>query len=83
MSEKEKIQAGFNKGYLIAKYKPSLAQLLAKGILNTEAPYSIGLSAGIKEANDELSKLKHKNFDFSKSYKKRKRNKKDINKEFN
>jgi hypothetical protein len=60
MSENKQIQNGFNKGYMLMKYGPNLAQKLEKGLANDQSPFSIGLKAGIREASMEKTMFKSK-----------------------
>ncbi len=71
MTEEKQIKKGFNKGYLLMKYGSDLAKKLEKGLAKDESPFSIGLKAGIKVAEQEkaLSKIKSKkhNYDILKT----------------
>lgn len=60
MDDKQAIKEGFNKGYLIKKHRPTLAQALEKGMVEKDTPFGLGLLAGMKEADLEktLSKAK-------------------------
>ena len=51
---------GFNAGYLLEKYLPSLSQLLVRNIQNSEGDFFEGFIAGSNEFLAEKSKRKSK-----------------------
>jgi len=56
--EQQQIKKGFNRGYLLAKYRPELTERILKGMQHKNDPYYIGLSAGVKEYQSEKSRHK-------------------------
>ena len=49
MDTSKLIEKGFNAGYWIAQYLPSLSETLVKGISTSEHPYVQGFIGGTKE----------------------------------
>ena len=62
MTEEQQIQKGFNAGYLIAKHKPELAEIMQHGFVDKENPYALGFIAGAKEHEKEMSKARTRNY---------------------
>lgn len=57
MDTEQKIQEGFNDGYLLAKHKPDVFSTLQKGIVKgNEDPYVEGLFKGAEQAGLEMSR---------------------------
>ena len=66
MNDNEFNIKAFNNGYLLGKYKPELAQELAKGSLSKDKAVEIkSMLAGIEKAQKEKAKTISKNYDLS------------------
>lgn len=58
MKNEIQYKAGFNQGYLLSKYMPSLFQLIIKSFDNTNDEYLVGIKQGGVEYNLEKNKNK-------------------------
>jgi len=58
MDEGKELLEGFNAGYLIEKYRPTLAKQLANAVEGVELPFAEGFIAGSEEYSKERIQAK-------------------------
>ena len=71
LQDHKAIQKGFNAGYLMQQYNPTLAKTLCEGFADKDYPYAQGFVKGMEELEKEKTPTKamaepHRNFDVSK-----------------
>ena len=60
MNELELVKKGFNAGYLLNKYDPTLAVKIRTSLADQNHPYALGYVAGMKEYKREQLLGRHK-----------------------
>ena len=75
------IKNGFNKGYLLQKHMPILAEKFAKELIERSDAYAQGFLAGVKEQKKERLITRTKNYKMSQVQKAKNRTK-DKDKDF-